>query len=209
VTALTSLRENPAHQRDAAVRAFRHDLDESEQALLRATNGREGRMDANRMREVARRERDALVARTGRRRGVTRPETARALLAHRHPWFTERLAELLQEAGVDVVAQAANGADAVGIAVAEQPELVLVEDSLLMLPADEAVREIRKYCPHAVIAVRVSGQDRAGLMLEAGADTVLARQLRPEEVVSQVLAARVQLTSRPAGPPSCRSWDFV
>jgi DNA-binding response OmpR family regulator len=110
-------------------------------------------------------------------------------VAHRHPWFSASLVELLQRAGVEVVEHdLENGADAVGVTIAEQPELFLVEDGLLMISCDEIVKDTRRFCPRTLIAAHTPNADRLGLLLDAGADTVTTRQVPPAEVVHQVLA---------------------
>ena len=52
--------------------------------------------------------------------------SCRAVLAHRDVWWRERVADYLSALGVQVIAQAGDGADAVGVLVVEQPDLVVV-----------------------------------------------------------------------------------
>jgi CheY-like chemotaxis protein len=186
MTLLHADRPPETERRLAAVAAFEADLCTSRKALKLAGSSRETRMDAQRRLDVLERQYAAFVARpsaTAARPG-TRP---RALVAHRHAWFARRLVELLQDHDVEVVGAVDNGAEAIGTAVAEQPDLVLVEDSLLMVPADEVVREIRRFCEGALIAAQVSSRSRVGALLDAGADTVVTRDIRPHDVVGQVL----------------------
>jgi len=158
-----------------------------------AAHTREMRLDAARRVDVLRRKQDALVARAhaqlqhaGGPLFVLPP--VRAVLAHRSPWFVEKVTSALLEAQVEVVAHTSNGAEAVGIAVAEQPDLVLVEDSLEMVTGEEVVRDLREFCPDTAIAAQVAYGDRVGAMLEAGAETVFTRQVPPADVAEQLQA---------------------
>lgn len=154
---------------------------------------REGRLDAARERDVLERQHQALVAHVHRQlaesgapfRSVVR---RRAVLAHRTPWLAAKVCEGLEAAGVRVVAQLANGADAVGVAVAEQPDLVLVEDALPMVPGPRVVTQVRALCPAAMVAAQVDHGDRLAPLLDAGAAVVFVRRQPPGEVVDALLA---------------------
>ena len=69
-------------------------------------------------------------------------------------WFLAKVTCALADHGVQVVASTDNGADAVGTIVAEQPDLVLIEDTLSMLAAVQVIREVRRFSPETVIAQR-------------------------------------------------------
>jgi CheY-like chemotaxis protein len=162
-----------------------------EEAGAADTGARELRMDAARRLDVLKRQQAALVAQSHeqlQRSGepLSADVPVRAVLAHRSPWFVEKVSAVLRECLIDVVATPANGADAVGIAVAEQPELLLVEDSLEMLSGEEVVRELREFCPEAVIAAQVAHTDRVAAMLEAGASAVFGRQIPPVDVAVEL-----------------------
>ena len=175
-----------------AIEAFHRARHASEQALAIGEKSRETRMDVARRLEVLKREHEAIIARAHEQLRLPgevlhRPASLRAVVAHRHPWFTGKVVSLLADAGVEVIGQPDNGADAIGLAIAEQPDLLLVEDTLLMVPGDEVVREARRYCAEAVIAAQIASGDRVGIMLEAGATTVNTRQVGPAEVVARAL----------------------
>lgn len=56
------------------------------------------------------------------------------MLAHRNEWFlTTRVAQRLTDEGVRVVARTDNGAEGIGLVVAEQPDLVPVEATVTMV----------------------------------------------------------------------------
>ncbi len=150
-------------------------------------------MDAARSLEVLRRQHDAVVARADeqlRASGQLLRSTVerRVVIAHRSDWLVRRLEQTLEDRGVLLVARTDNGADAVGLVVAEQPDLVLLEDTLAMLPGSEVVREVRRFSPDTLVAVQAAHGGRVGELLDAGATTVFTRQVPPHEVIRSVLS---------------------
>jgi hypothetical protein len=162
-------------------------------AVEAAAHTREMRLDAARRLDVLRRKQEALVARAHEQLarpgpGLFDEAPVRAVVAHRSEWFVDKLTAALTQGHVEVVARTANGAEAVGVCVAEQPDLLLVEESLEMLPGLEVVWEVQRFSPYTTTAVQVGYGDRVGEMLEAGAVTVFTRQVPPADVAEQLLA---------------------
>lgn len=161
-------------------------------ALESVARTRELQMDSARRLEVLRREHDALIGRAHEqlRASSELPGGAapRAVVAHRSGWFADKLVALLQQARLEVVEQVDNGADAIGIVVVEQPDLLFVEDGLLMVSGEEVVREAHRFCPQTRIGAQVEHVGRVEALLEAGADAVATRQSPPAEVSEQLLS---------------------
>jgi CheY-like chemotaxis protein len=159
----------------------------AEDAAAASAKSREMRMDLDRRVEVLRAQHDAIVARTERSledsvHVMRRTAPRRAVVAHRNEWFVDRLCGDLSRRGVEVVGRFDNGAEAVGVAVAEQPDLVVVEDRLAMVSGEDVVREVREYVPTALIAAQVAYEDRIAVMLAAGADSAYARRVPPVDI---------------------------
>lgn len=152
---------------------------------------REMRLDLNRRLEARRREQAALLARAEEqlRRG---PELLRrqprAVLVHRREWVRNRIAEELVLSGVHVVALLDNGADAIGVTVVEQPDLLLVEDALPMRSGAEVIREVRRYSAGTRIAAHVDGPGAGESALDAGAAAAFPRRAAPAEIAAGLLA---------------------
>ncbi len=94
---------------------------------------------------------------------------------------------------IEVVAKLTNGAEAVGAVVAEQPDLLLVEDSLPMMSGEDVVREVRTFAPPTRIGAQVAYDDRIAAMLEAGAHSACTRRVPPADVaaaLAQLLPTR-------------------
>lgn len=166
------------HTREAAAAAF--------------SRTREMRLDASRSMQVLRRQHDALIARAHdqlRASGDILHGTAecRVVLAHRSEWFLREVSAVLQTGGVSVVAELDNGADVVGLVVAEQPDLVLVEDVLAMARGEDVLREAREFAADTLVGVQVASDDRMGPLLDAGAAAVFSRRTHPRDVASSLL----------------------
>lgn len=160
-------------------------------AAASAHAGREVRLDMARHLDVVRRQHQALIERTRAHmrdsihllQGCLAP---RAVLAHRSDWFTDGVAGALGEAGVQVVAQVQNGADTVGVAVAEQPDLLMVEDRLPMMVGEEVVRQVLDFAPRTLVAVQVQHEGQIGPFLASGACIAFGRRVPPADVARRL-----------------------
>jgi hypothetical protein len=123
----------------------------------------------------------------------------RAVVAHRQLWFTDKLSQGLDAGGVDVIGVSDNGAEALGVVVAEQPNLLVLGDALVMLTAVELLSEVALFAPATLRAVQVSNSNGVGLMLDAGAHSVSTQQVPPQEMADHLLALLELGPDRPAG----------
>ena len=112
------------------------------------------------------------------------PHAPRAILAHRQEWLVTKLSDSLSALGVTVVGVTASGAEALGLTVAEQPELLFCGDTLAMMTSAELVAEVALFSPQTVLATQVAHGDLVGEMLDAGAHSVVTRQIPPDEVAA-------------------------
>lgn len=157
----------------------------------RSAASREARMDLARRTDVIRAEHRAIVERTDAHLRTSvellhRTPPRRAIVVHRNAWFTEKLCADLTARRILVVATLTNGAEAVGAVVAEQPDLLVVEDSLPMLSGEHVVREVRSFAPGTLIGAQVAYEDRIAAMLAAGADSAYARRVPPVSVAQRL-----------------------
>jgi hypothetical protein len=184
-------------QQVAGIDRFNRARQMAEEAAQAAARSREMRMDLARRLEVLRRQHDAVVDRTEHqlRESVdVLAATARrtVLLAHRNEWFVDKLTTGLRGCGLHVIAHLDNGADAIGVAIAEQPDLMLVEDTLAMVPGEQVLHDVLQFCDSIRVIAQVAHADRVGAFLDAGAVAVHTRQVPPAVVVatmSQLLTA--------------------
>src|SRR4051794_23152093 len=168
--------------------ALRRHLEDERRTAVSAT--REMRLDARRRGEALRRTQQALQSRADHsvRESVAllHARPARAMLVHRNEWMRTKLSLALQAQGVHVVAAFDDGADGLGGAIAEQPDLLVVEDRLPSLPGLELVRQAGQYAPRALVAAQVEDERGVATMLEAGARAVFSRRVPPALLAEQV-----------------------
>lgn len=153
--------------------------------------GRESRMDVDRLLAVRRRQHDVIIDRCGAdllASGTARPPMASAVVAHHHTWSSGKLVEALDERGIIVLAAVDDGAEAVGVCVAEQPTLLIVGEHLIMQSGEEVVREVRRFCPSTIAAGYVVEQALVAL-LDAGTTHLFTRGVDPAVVVSELAKA--------------------
>jgi len=124
---------------------------------------------------------------------------ARALLVvDDEPQIRLAVRTTLQEM-TDRVLEAATGAEAIKVAAAEEPDLVILDLGLPDVPGIDVCRAIRRWAtmPIVVLSARHSEQEKV-LLLDAGADDYVTKPFGTEELAARVHAqlrrARLQGT---------------
>jgi DNA-binding NarL/FixJ family response regulator len=123
----------------------------------------------------------------------------RILLADDHQMLRDGLRSLLEkEPGMAVVAECANGREAVRLALELEPEIVIMDVSMPDLNGIEATRQIIAGAPRIkVVALSMHGDQRFVMeMLKAGASGYLLKDAAFEELaqaIREVLANRTYL----------------
>lgn len=176
-----------AHAQLQGIRAFHAARREVERSVAVRARSREDMLDARRRLECLRRQHAALVARADEHLRASVDVLVshvppRAVLAHRNDWFKAEVDDCLGQHGIRVVATVADGADAVGVAAAEQPDVLLVEDTLPTMRGEEVVREVLRLSPGSTVVAHVSHDAGVAAMLAAGAAAAWARRVPPGEV---------------------------
>lgn len=154
---------------------------------------REMRLDLSRRMDARRKEQEALIAHADAQlaasgRVLAQHGSLRAVLAHRNEWLRTALADRLIEHGVQIVGVYGDGAEAAGTLVAEQPDLVLVEDRLPTVSGIEVIRRAREYAPDALVFAHVLDGSSVDQMVAAGALAVFTRRIPPREIADQLMA---------------------
>lgn len=114
----------------------------------------------------------------------------RIILVDDHPVFRNGLRALLQASGMDVVGEAATGADAVDLAARLTPDVVLMDLGLPDMSGVEAVGRIVAAHPATRVLVISLYQDDGSVdtALRAGARGYVVKDAPAEEVVAAVQA---------------------
>jgi DNA-binding NarL/FixJ family response regulator len=116
----------------------------------------------------------------------------RVLVAEDHPVVRSGLIQLLGDvAQVDVVAAAAGGEEAVALASAERPDVVLMDLEMPDIDGIEATRRIRASEPGVNVVVLTAFSDRERILdaIDAGAVGYLLKDAEPAELVRGLEAA--------------------
>jgi DNA-binding response OmpR family regulator len=124
--------------------------------------------------------------------------SATILVVDDEPALVEVLEAYLSDEGFRVL-RAADGRTAVDIALAERPDLVLLDLNLPRLSGLEAFREIRAQMDVPIIMLTArSGEVDRVVGLELGADDYVSKPYSPREVVARVKTILRRRTSVPS-----------
>ena len=113
-------------------------------------------------------------------------KTIKVVLAEDHTIVRQGLRSLLeQQAGIEVIAEAENGRQAVQIAEQLKPDLVLMDFSMPELNGLEATRQIKQRVPDVkvLILTRHTNQEYVKSILRAGASGFLIKKSAADELV--------------------------
>ena len=114
----------------------------------------------------------------------TEPEQARAVIADDDPFARRVIKDVLQRAGVIVIAEAGDGRQAVELTLHYRPDVVVMDVVMPELDGIMATRQIRRQLPEQLIIVLTgAGEDDHELgmqALRAGASGFLSKDLEIE-----------------------------
>jgi DNA-binding NarL/FixJ family response regulator len=115
----------------------------------------------------------------------------RLLLADDHRMLRESLRRAMEDAGFDVVGEAADGAEAVRLADEFHPDVILMDVTMPVLDGVEATRQVRDRLPGTQVVILTMHADREVLVdaIRAGAAGYLVKDCSTEEVVDTVRKA--------------------
>ncbi|HEY2323963.1 MAG TPA: response regulator transcription factor [Thermoanaerobaculia bacterium] len=116
----------------------------------------------------------------------------RILIADDHALFRDGLRSLLQSQGHEVVAEAANGKQAIALAEQLRPELILMDVSMPEMDGVAATRELTARQPEVKVVVLTASEHEETLFdaIKAGAQGYLLKNLEAEEFFSLLERAR-------------------
>jgi DNA-binding NarL/FixJ family response regulator len=117
-------------------------------------------------------------------------ESIRVVLADDHAFFRDGLARILSSAGIEVVAQVANGEAAVQAAVEHAPDVVVMDLRMPGLSGLEATRRLHQRAPACRVLVLTVSDSEADVIdaVVAGASGYVLKDGPMEEVIAAVQA---------------------
>ena len=112
----------------------------------------------------------------------------RVLLADDHRILREGLRRSLEAQGVDVVGEAVDGDEAVDLADALHPDVVLMDVTMPVLDGVEATRRIHQRLPEVRVVMLTMHADEATLAraIRAGADGYLVKDCSTDEIAEMI-----------------------
>jgi two-component system, NarL family, response regulator LiaR len=119
-------------------------------------------------------------------------EVIRVLIADDHPVVRQGMTLFLStQEGIEVVAQAETGLQAVQFAEDHLPDVVLMDLNMPGLSGIEATRRIRQKSPHTQVVVLTSHHEDGMVFpaIKAGALSYLLKSATPDEVLDALRAA--------------------
>ena len=121
--------------------------------------------------------------------GAERARPVRVLIADDHPIFRDGLATLLEpHPGIEVVARAADGAEAVALAAEHRPDVIVMDIQMPHVNGIEATRQVLAAQPSVGVLVFTMGEDDGTLLsaMRAGARGYLVKGAAQDEVVRAI-----------------------
>lgn len=118
--------------------------------------------------------------------------SVRCLLADDHPALVAAVADVLEENGYEVVGPVADGALAVALAEAEQPELAVVDYRMPGVAGRELVGRLKEAAPGLAVLVYTAeaGETVAQEALANGADGILLKEAPLADLLRALAAVR-------------------
>ncbi len=116
-------------------------------------------------------------------------EKIRILLADDHPILREVLRAVLEtQPEFEVIAEAANGQEALRLALALQPDILLLDLEMPVLDGVETIRRLRQQQPHSRIIVFTAfdNDERIIHAVQAGANGYLLKEAPRDELFSAI-----------------------
>ncbi|TAK33200.1 MAG: response regulator transcription factor [Chloroflexota bacterium] len=120
-------------------------------------------------------------------------ESIRLLIVDDHPVVREGISAMMEtQPDLQVVAEAANGLEAVQLAQEHHPDVVLMDLQMPVLDGVQAIRRIKEQCPEIQIIVLTTYDSDEYIFrgIEAGARGYLLKGATRDEVFSAVRAAK-------------------
>ncbi len=116
------------------------------------------------------------------------PAVIRLMLADDHRMLREGLRRSMTERGFDVVGEARDGSEAVDLAAAIRPDVILMDVTMPELDGVEATRQIKARQPEVRIVMLTmhADQDVLAEAIRAGANGYLVKDCSTDEIASAI-----------------------
>jgi DNA-binding NarL/FixJ family response regulator len=120
----------------------------------------------------------------------TVPKTIRVLIADDHRMFAEALEAILAtDQRLEIAGQAADGAEAVRVALKTRPDVILMDIAMPIMDGLQATKQIRKQWPQACVLMLTGSNSRDDVdrAREAGAAGYVTKDRIAAELIDAIL----------------------
>jgi DNA-binding NarL/FixJ family response regulator len=120
----------------------------------------------------------------------TVPEKVRVLIVDDHRMFAEALEAILAtDARLEVAGHAADGAEAVRVALKTRPDVILMDIAMPIMDGLQATKQIRKHWPSACILMLTGSNSRTDVdrAREVGAAGYVTKERIAAELIDAIL----------------------
>jgi DNA-binding NarL/FixJ family response regulator len=121
---------------------------------------------------------------------VNLPQKIRVVIADDHRLFAQALEAILAaDDRIEVAGHAADGAEAVRLALSVDPDVILMDISMPVMDGFQATKQIRKQKPAATILMLTSSNSKTDVdrAREAGAAGYVTKDRIPAELIDAIL----------------------
>jgi DNA-binding NarL/FixJ family response regulator len=123
---------------------------------------------------------------------VNVPDRIRVLIADDHRLFGEALEAILAtDDRLEVVGHAGDGAEAVQLALAVEPDVILMDIAMPIMDGFQATKQIRKQRPHARILMLTGSNSRTDVDRARGAGA--AGYVTKDRIAAELIDAIVEV----------------
>jgi DNA-binding NarL/FixJ family response regulator len=123
------------------------------------------------------------------------PDRIRILIADDHRLFGQALEAILAtDERLEVTGNAADGAEALRIALATEPDVVLMDIAMPIMDGFQATKEIRQHLPHARVLM-LTGSD-ARVDVDRARDSGAAGYVTKDRIAAELIEAILEVVDR-------------
>ena len=126
---------------------------------------------------------------------VNSPQRIRVLIADDHRLFGEALEAILAtDDRLEVTGHAADGAEAVQLALTTDPDVILMDIAMPIMDGFQATRQIRHHSPHACVLMLTGSNSR--IDVDRARDAGAAGYVTKDRIAGELIDAILEVVDR-------------